>query len=578
MLDDLRHRSSAFGAFCALGAVTLGVWLSALPARAEGIYGSFQTQYQKVDERAVLLGGDGRTRTVKFSQELWLRTLDMHQQSYLRPDLMLETNLRFSDRSFLDRTDLTRTPTGVLRLVHPTFQVMASHQPAWTRSSLASQSGQTPDSLTTRTVTTHNQESMVAGHFSAPRLPRVDLVWVQRRRDGAGSVADLSQTRSARLTFDRERYSAYSTVNQQRLLSGTPGAQTNIQTVVAGGGSYRYAPRQNVSFSGQYDASEVLSSIASVRRPALFSQSASLNGDVRGGTKWIGTSSVQWRRVASGTPNLAPLADHEGTLMGRYLFTRRSSLLSGLGYRTVRDATAGSVHEGFQRYAMALATLDVPVRRKWTMTSNLSHTTNWDPGKAPFSIETLSGSTRGIVTRKIQADANLQFSASGDTAAAGSRYSSAWAARIQGTPLRTLQLILSLRSMRNGPGLLRPIAVARGLALDANWRLMPTLQLVGQYGWNSAAPSAASRSTSRTLSVRYEPVARWQWYGSWTRSDQQVFVSTAGQLSSREVLTSRVQFAPSRRFAANAAVSYNDPGREQESRRLDLTFAWSFGR
>lgn len=573
MRDDPRHRSLG------LAAAALGILLCAVPAGAEGIYGSFTTQYQKVDETALLLTGGGNSRKVTLSQELWLRSLDLHQQSYLRPNLMLESNLRFSERSYLDRDDLARTPAGVMRLVHPYVQMMASHQPALTRVSLSSQSGLNRDSVTTRTVTTHNKESMVAGHFSFPNLPRVDLAWIERKRDGAGSLGDRNQTRSARVTFDRDRYSTYGTVNQQRILSGAAGSQTNIQTVLSAGGTYRYAARPNLSFNGQYDASDVLGSTGGARRPAIFSQSASLNGDWRGGSKWIGTSSMQWRRVDSGNRNLPAQTDHEGTLMGRYLFTRRSNLLSGLGYRTVRDGGGGiSSTEGVQRYAMALASIDAPIRRKWTLSSNLSHTTNWDPGKAAYSVETLSGSTRGVLNPKLQADANLQVTANSDSSSAGSRYSSAWSARVQGTPLRALQLMLSVRNLRNGPGLLRPVAVARGVTFDVNWRPVRTLQLVGQYGWNDAAPSPAGRSTSRTVTARYEPARRWQWYGSWTRSDQREVVSIAGRLSSREVYATRLQFEPSRRFAANAALSYNDPGHELESRRLDLTLAWSFGR
>ena len=120
-----------------------------------------------------------------------------------------------------------------MRLVHPYVQMMASHQPALTRASQSSQSGLSRDSVTTRTVTTHNKESRVAGHFSFPNLPRVDVAWIDRTRDGAGSLGDRNQTRSARVTFDRDRYSTYGTVNQQRILSGTPGSQTNIQTVLA---------------------------------------------------------------------------------------------------------------------------------------------------------------------------------------------------------------------------------------------------------------------------------------------------------------------------------------------------------
>jgi hypothetical protein len=55
-------------------------------------------------------------------------------------------------------------------------------------------------------------------------------------------------------------------------------------------------------------------------------------------------------------------------------------------------------------------------------------------------------------------------------------------------------------------------------------------------------------------------------------------ISTAGQLSSRVVVSSRVQYERSRQLAMTAGVTYNDPGRAVESKRLDLTLSWSFGR
>lgn len=572
MRDSGRHRLRC-GAFLALG------MLAYIPAaRAEGIYGSFQTQYQKSDEVVTLVSGSGATRTFKTSQEFWLRTFDLHQQSYLRTNLVLETNLRLSERSILAQQDYSRTPSGALRLVHPYLQVTASHQPSWARNSFSSQVGSSADSTTTRTVTSRNRESLVTGHLAFPNMPRVDLAWVQRVRDGSSSVSDRNRTRSMRVTYDRDRYSVYGTVNEQRISSAVPGAVANRQTVLAGGGTYRLALLKTLSLSAQYDASDVLGKVGTTVRPALFSQSASLQGDWRPTTKWVGTSSYQWRRVGSGTSNAPALTDQEGTLMGRYLFTRRSSLLSGVGFRTARDASTGTVREGFQKYAMALASIDAPFRRRLALNSSLSHTTNWDMGRGPYSVETISGSTRGKVSRAFDADANLQFTMTGDTAAAGAKYASSWSVRLLGRPLRTLQFSVAFRNLRTGAELLRPTAVVRGILTEGNWRPMRTMQLIGQFGWDESLPASSGRSTTRSLTARYEPSSHWQWYGSWTRSDQRVFVSSAGQLSSREVVTTRLQYSPSRRIAVNGALSYNDPGREQESQRVDLTLAWSFGR
>ncbi len=571
MRDDRRHGRLGTG-------IAIAVLLSASAAGAQGIYGSFQTQYQKSDEFVTLVSGNNTTRSYRTSQETWVRALDLHQQSYLRANLILESNFRLSERSVLSTEDFSRTPTGSFRLVHPFMQLSASHQPSWTRTSFLAQQGAAADSNRALTTTTRNRESVYSGHLSFPNLPRVDVAQVVRVRDGGNAMTDRNRTRSARVAWDRERYSAYATVNDQRTSSAAPGALVNQQLVAAAGGAYRLPLGKKASMNAQYDASDVLGKVGDTRRPAQLSQTAILTGDWRPGAKWVGSSSYQWRRLDSGSRVVPATTDQEGSLTGRYLLSRRSSVLTGAGFRTARDLTTASPREGFQKYAMALAAIDAPIRRRLGLNSSLSHTTNWDLGRSPYSIETVSGTARGRVARGLDADFNMQFAMTGDSAVAAAKYSASWAARVQARPLRSLQCIVSLRNLRSGPGLLEPVSVVRGLQTEANWRPVQSMQLIAQLGWDETSPAATARSTTRSITARYEPSRKWQWYGSWTRNDQRVFVSTAGQLSSRETVTGRLQFAPSRRIAVHGSLSYNDPGREQESRRADLTFAWSFGR
>lgn len=84
--------------------------LLAASVRAEGVYGTFQTQYQSLDENVTLVSGNGSLRSRALHQEFWLRTLDMHHQSYARPNLLFDSNLRYSDQTYLGRGDVTRTP------------------------------------------------------------------------------------------------------------------------------------------------------------------------------------------------------------------------------------------------------------------------------------------------------------------------------------------------------------------------------------------------------------------------------------------------------------------------------------
>ena len=573
MRDDRRHVHGT------LAAVLLGMLLCASAARAEGVYGTFQTQYQRLDDRETLVSGDGSLRTVTDKQELWLRTLDLHRQSFLRPDLLLDTNLRYSDQAYLGSDNVTRTPYGSLRLIHPWLQVLASHQPSSQTSSLSSQSGLNPDSVTSRRVTTHNQESLVTGHLAVPRWPQMDLSWIHRRRDGAGSVGDQNTSRSFRFTFDRDRWTTYGGVNDQALSSGIPGAGRNTQQVWSGGGSYHYLPTPTISTNAQYDVSLVRGVASGIRRPSTVNHSGSVSGEWRASKKWLGTASYQVRHVDFGTSTNAPQTDHEGALIARYQLARRSSLVGGAGIRTLRNYLPdGGTSVGLQKYLTTLASLDARVRRNWTMTSGISHTTNFDPGRATYHLETVNAASRGQLTRRIQVDGTAQFSANSDSGAVAGRYAGAWTARVQGTPVRALQLAFSFRGLRSGPALWWAASTSHGLSVDATWKPTNTLQVLGQYGSSSARPAVAGGNSTRSLTARFQPSRQWQWYGSWTRSDQTMIVTTAGQLSSREVVSSRVQYERNRQLAMTAGVTYNDPGRAVESKRLDLTLSWSFGR
>ncbi len=562
----------------AIGLVPL-LALLAVPARADGLYGTLQLQYQKSDQVLMLQSGDNLIFARGAPQELWLRTLDVHHQSYVRPDLLLESNVRYSDQTILGREDVTRTPYGSLRLIHPWFQVVASLQPTTQRSSLSSQSGLNADSVTTRQVTTHNRETLLNGHVGVPRWPALDFTWINRRRDGAGSSSDQNRTRSLRLTFDRDRASVYSGVTDQRVTSATAGAGTNTQQIWSAGTALRYMPTKTTNVNAQYDLSDVLGEAAGVQRAATFSQSLMLGAEWRPTRKFVASTGYQWRRVSFGTAVNPPQVDHEGSLLGRWQFSPHANVVGGGGIRTVRTALPdGTSREDLQRYVTAIAALNANVRRNWQLNAGASHTTNWDPMVRRYSVETVSATSQAPLAKHIRVDGSVQVAANLDSAIVAQRYSNSWNLRLQATPLRALVIGVSRRSLRVGPSLLKPAATSRGMLLDVNWRPAPVMQVIGQYGSNSEQPGGTSRNSTRSLSARLEPSRRWQWYVSWTRTDQTTIVSSAGQLSSREAVMSRVQFSPSRRLSSSASLSFNDPGRAQELRRTDLAFTWSFGR
>lgn len=561
-------------------AAALIALLAASPLSAQGVYGTFQTTYQRVQDNATLVTGNNALRTQSVSQEVWLRSLDLHKQDYFGTGLMMESNLRYSDTRSFDTGDLSMTPMGSLRLIHRWYQVLASYQPTSTRSTLSAFSGQTPDSSTTRRVTERNHESMVTGHFSKPGLPQLDLSWIARQRDGAGSFNDRNVSRSLRTTFDREHWSVYAGLNDQSSASAASKSGRGSQQVWNAGSSVHLSPFKKTTFNAQYDMSEVRGLASGKRLPSTTTQSGSAGGDWRPTKRFITAVNYQLRHVDFGTQGNAPQTDQEGTVTGRYMVSKQSNVLGSMGLRTVRNTLpSGDVLVGLQKYAAAVASLDARVRRNWTMTSGFSHTTNWDPGRSAYHIETLSGTTRGRLMRKLSLDGTMQVSANSDSGVAASRWSDSWTVRLSGNPLRSLQVSYSLRDQRSGPAPFHSSTASRGMVADVAWRIAPSVQATVQYGSNTVLPrSSENRNSTWSTSVKVQPSSHWQWYGTWTRTGQTVYVSSAGRISSREVASMRAQYQPDRRLAMSGGLSYNDPGKASESRRLDLAFTWSFGR
>lgn len=554
----------------ALGALT------ALPSQAQGIYGNLQLQYQKLSQDASFFMPDGTLIPRHIEREMWLRTLDLHNQSYLRPDLMLDSNLRLADQIDLNRDNVAHTPFGGLRLIHPWFNLNASVEPTTVRTSLAPQNG--PDTTGAGSITTHSIQTYVAGHLAAPQMPQLDLVWIRNTREGVGSVKDLTIGRSARMSYDHGPGSIYASVGDRRETAQTPGAAVGTQQVYATGGALRLTPVRHTGLSLQYDLSGSSGSQGGVSQPHTVSQFASALADWRPPGRWSGSLGYQWRRADLGAVQLGPpQIDHDATALLRWSPSRAISVQSSAGVRTVRTTlVGGTIQAQLQQYASAVAAFDSQVRRRWSMNGSLSHNTNWNPGRGPVSLETVAGSTRGIVARGIVADAAIQLSASSDLTAVQARYTNSWSARAQFTPLRTLIATASLRSLRVGPELLRPSGVSRGRGLDLQWRPLPPVQITASLASNGLLPNDSNRAVTRSLMAKIEPSPRWQWYGTWTMS-RAAGTPGAPAPPQHELASTRLQYSPTHRVAIGAGVSVTDPGRTFRNYQSDATFTWSFG-
>lgn len=556
-------------------AALLASLLAAAPAHADGVYGTLQLQYQRSESPVVTFDRAGDTRLERTTRELWLRTLDMHNQSYLRSDLLFDANLRFSETSYFGRTDQTRTPQGVLRLIHPYFQLTASHQPSTTRVSTAPLT--TPAAADTgkvQTTETRNIETMLIGHFAPPRGPQLDASWMKRSRDGSG-LGDQSIQRNARVAYERERWSAYGSLGDQTQRGRFGAARTGSQGLLGAGGQFRFPVRRGIASSVSYDVNQVRSDVLGGTRNTSRSQSAGLNSSWQANPKLLGSLTYQWRRADALARTNTSQTDQEGAMLFRWTPQRLSSVTTGGGVRTARN----NGQAGLQKYLTAVGASQGDLRRGWNVTGTLSHTTTWDPQRAgSYGVQTAATSTRMRLSRMANFDGNFQITANGDTAAREQRYALGWATRLQVQPLRSLTLTGALRAQRVGPGLLRPSGASRGRSLDVLWRLNAKADVLASYAANGLLPGNGQRTSSKSATARYAPTARWQYQFQWTRADQSSAASVNGLAPSHETINSQVQYQPTRRVAASVNYSVSDPGQAQRTRRFDAAFTWSFGR
>lgn len=548
--------------------------VAAAPAGAQ-VYGTTQFQYQNVDDVRTVILADGTRVLRRSTTEQLLKSIDVRHQAYLRQNLLMDSNLRFAEQTRLGTADRVRTPSGTLRLLHPAFQLTARHQPTTVRATGSGLSAAALADTAGTVTTTRNAESVLLGNATAPGGMSFNASWMRRRREGAeGASGEQSELRNARANLDRGRYSLYGSAGDQRQKRGSS-AVRGRQGQYAFGGLWRLVPSARGSVILQYDFARSRSEPGGTFVSRTTTQNAQLSGEWRPRAD-VGTSATYtWRRSALDANRRSALSDQEGQVLGRWTPRRGASLTTGGGFRTQRDLRGAP---RLLEYATAIVAGDGRVRPGWTANANATHTTSWDPDRGTYGTQTLTGLSRMKLGPRTSLDATWSLAANGDTAAASQRWSSVWTSRLNTQPLRTLTFTAGVRSQRIGPGLLRPLAVARGFTLDAMWRPHPRLDGIGNYTVNEALSGPRERTRTWSSTVRAQLSARWQLQGLWTRTATPRLAGGVESIVTHDLASGRLLWQPTRWVAASVALTSTDPGTELETRRIDGTFTWSFGR
>jgi hypothetical protein len=217
-------------------------------------------------------------------------------------------------------------------------------------------------------------------------------------------------------------------------------------------------------------------------------------------------------------------------------------------------------------------------RRDWQLTGSLTTTTNWDPERGHYSVQTLGFTSRMEARRRAQLDIAWQLTANGDTALTSQAATINWGARLDLTPLRSLTVTGALRAARTGPGLVVVSSVTRTRSLSFSWHPTPAATLVGSYSSTGLLPDDSPRNSTRSLTAQYAPSPRLQFTGVWSKSTQVSAIPVAGGLAGSEIVSGRLQSALTNRLTAAAGASVSDRGQPQSSKQYDATMTWSFGR
>ena len=545
------------------------------PAGAQ-VYGTAQFQYQNVEDVRSVLLADGTRVLRRSTTEQLVKSIDVRHQSYLRQNLLMDTDLRFAEQSVLGGVERTRTPSGTVRLMHPAFQLTAQHRPSSVRSTSTGAASVADVDTNRVTRTLNTAETMLIGQAAAPGGAKFNASWLSRRREGSlGAPTERSVLRNVRATVDRERYSAYVNAGDQVQKMGQAGTVRSRQGQYGLGGVWRVASAKTASALLQYDFASTRTRPSATYSTTSIMQNALASGEWRPSATLSGSASYNWRRSGTRSLRSTSLTDQEGSILGRWQPVRGAAFTSGGGFRTQRDAAGGA---RMLEYITAVAAGDGKLRKGWTVNSSLSHTTTWDPERGTFGTQTAGCNTRMILSPRISLDGTLSLVANGDEATSEQRWTNSWTTRLSAQPLRSLTVSGGLRAQRVGPGLLSPISMSRGTTLDALLRPHARVDVQGSYALTELRTDSRVKTRTWASTSRMQLSDRWNLQASWSRTATPRATTSPESPVTHDAASGRLLWQPTRRVAASASLTSTDPGKALETRRVDGTLTWSFGR
>ncbi len=544
-------------------------------ARAEGMRGYLQVQFQRSDQHLLALAPDSTLREIVLRREFWTQTYELTHAARFANGLNVFSQFRLNDVSFVNSAERSRTPYGTLRLAHPWFGLAGSYQPV-TLTTVVRNGSLFPtaaDTVPQQVATFRTEESLVSGYLSAPRLPRVDVSWRRRHRGSdIQGPAQSGVSRNATASWAVGPLSLRGGYND--LGSGGAGfaPATVVQRSGSGGAGLQFAPRSGMSLALSYDYVQTRHGLQAVRSDLSRSHTANLNGSYVMSRVATLSLNYAYRRDLLRSSINSQASNHEGALLLSLQGRNGWRLISGGGVRTSQLELQSDVF----RYATAVLSWDGRVRPHWQGTTSVAHVTNWNPGHGSFSVDTWHTGSRMNVRRGVDLLGDWSLAQSGDSAARDLRWTSQTSVGLQATPVRSFTAGLGLRQYHAGPELFRSAAASHATTVDLHWRPWPAFEAEANISRTGLLPANDPRLSTTAVNVRWSPTAVVQITGIYTRSTQSQL--GAQQLIGREVYGGRVLAVLGRSWNFNAGIFSADPNTRTGSRQVDAALTRSFGR
>lgn len=552
------------------GLTVVLVALTAATARAQGLTGYAQTQVQVFDQTSLTPDGTlQRTRIQRFTQ-----TLELQHFAMPRQDLRILSSFRMSDLAYRDLPDRSRTPQGTIQVSHPWANLFLAYRPTTVTGGLsANGTSAAGDTARATTLTSRAQETVLTGQIAPPSWPRLDVAWTRRHRDrDAISADEVGIMRSARMAWSNDMVNVYGGWSDQA--TEHAGVRNGVtQRSASVGGSLHLVPASTTNIDVNYDLNDSRVGDPTKQSGSARGHTAALNAGWRPSGTMSGSATWLWRRGESRGPRPMLTEDHEGSLQFALDPSGPLRVVAASSARTIRTTAGRKLASSLS----GVASLDGRVRQNWHGVASVTHVTNWAPGLRVWSVEAVRAGSQMQLFHGLDLTTDAQVSTSDDTTLRDVNTTTEANAQLRATPWRALTVGWNARAARTGDAILHTHTGAAVTSMwDVRWRPVRTLECSG----TTAATRGRSgeRSTTRTATLRWAPMANLQATADWSRSSDQRTSNTAQAVAGREIVSVHLLALLTRRLQVDAAAGVAERGTARENRQGSVTLTWAFGR